>query len=645
MLPIWLHSARVHGEETATRILRAIGLTPEYLQNPGGWVSLDAAHAWVSETARDVYGLTGLPPMDHPFYNFYREAGRQGASREALGPLWHAIRVIGDPMAFYSLSTSQVKKFNLVTQTRVVEKEPGMTVLSFSMLDGHKDNPGFCHNRMGYLENIPLIWGLPRALVFHEQCMHDPLHPSDACVYRVVYKDVVRLKRTALMGMLTGAALGALSHAFGAGFDSLGLTCGAGALGGLLAAGWFQLFYHRRFHSRDTRHYDEMITQFDSRYTELRDSQERFAQLTHAIDEAFWLCSPDRSRIHYVSPAFETVFDVDPVRVIDSPQLWNDRLAPENPDVLTAPVDKLREYTYEIIDSQNQRRTVNERVYPIFDSRGGVYRLAGVSRDISEIIETKKELAASVERFRQTQKLESLGRLTGGIAHDFNNMLTVILGYSEIIQDNLPPHSPLASSIAEVIKAGDSAASLTDQLLAFSRKQLVEPRVVDPCHLMVRAQNMLQRLIGEDITLEFNITEGLGFIRIDPVQMDQVLVNLAVNARDAMPTGGVLRFSMETCDDPHPGTVESQPGGATGEYLCISVRDTGTGMDQATIDRIFEPFFTTKEEGKGTGLGLSTVYGIVHQNGGRIGVESTLRGGSVFHISLPLVRERDAVTV
>jgi PAS domain S-box-containing protein len=244
------------------------------------------------------------------------------------------------------------------------------------------------------------------------------------------------------------------------------------------------------------------------------------------------------------------------------------------------------------------------------------------------------EQAALEGELRQAQKMESVGQLAGGVAHDFNNLLTVISGRVGFLVDAPNIDEDQQADLAEIKKAAERAGELTRQLLAFSRKQLLQPRVLDLNHTLDEFEPMLRRLIGEDIRI--NIVRGpeLGSVSADPGQLQQILMNLALNARDAMPTGGVITFrtSNETAGS---GADSSAMPGGTGEYVMLEVTDTGLGMDPATQARIFEPFFTTKGQGKGTGLGLSTVYGIVKQSGGGISVASTPRAGTVFRVYFP----------
>jgi len=285
-------------------------------------------------------------------------------------------------------------------------------------------------------------------------------------------------------------------------------------------------------------------------------------------------------------------------------------------------------YEVEIIAKDGRRVRVELNTSLIIQD-GVVVGIQGIARDVTE----RKELE---EQLRQAQKMEAVGKLAGGVAHDFNNLLTVINGYSDLIAKRLREEDPLRNNVEEIRKAGERAASLTRQLLAFSRKQVLQPKVIDLNEVVRETEQMLRRLIGEDIELRASLGPWLGSVKADPGQMEQVLMNLAVNARDAMPRGGKLTISTENVylDEEYAAHHVSV---APGRYVILAVSDTGTGMDEQTRARIFEPFFTTKVAGKGTGLGLSTVYGIVKQSGGYVWVYSEVGRGTTFKIYLPRV--------
>jgi diguanylate cyclase (GGDEF)-like protein len=237
---------------------------------------------------------------------------------------------------------------------------------------------------------------------------------------------------------------------------------------------------------------------------------------------------------------------------------------------------------------------------------------------------------------RQAQKMEAVGRLAGGVAHDFNNMLGIIIGYSDLLLDAVASDQALRRRVEEIKKAGNHAAALTRQLLAFSRQQVLQPQVLDINALVTDTESLLKRLIKKDVELECRLAPALGKVNADPGQLEQVIMNLVVNARDAMLKGG--RVTLGTANvELDTAFVRQHPGSRPGPHVCLTISDTGKGMDKATQSRIFEPFFTTKELGKGTGLGLATVYGIVKQSNGYISVESEKRQGTTFAIYLPRV--------
>ncbi len=298
------------------------------------------------------------------------------------------------------------------------------------------------------------------------------------------------------------------------------------------------------------------------------------------------------------------------------------------------------------VQTARQRRDgsaidVNISSAPLRNSHGDVVGFVDIYEDITERRRTERALKASEEQLRQAQKMEAVGRLAGGVAHDFNNILTTIQSYAEFLTAELGPNASQLADLEEIQRAAERAAGLTRQLLAFSRKQALETHVLDLNEIVTETERMLQRVIGEDIELVTRLEPELGRIQGDAGQFSQVVLNLAVNARDAMPDGG--RLLIETANvELDEDYAREHRGALAGRHVLLSVSDTGIGMDAATQSRIFEPFFTTKEASKGTGLGLSMVYGFVQQAGGSIWVYSEPGEGSTFKIYLPQVAAQSA---
>ena len=281
------------------------------------------------------------------------------------------------------------------------------------------------------------------------------------------------------------------------------------------------------------------------------------------------------------------------------------------------------------------------KISPTLDRQGTIVGASAIVRDITDRKRAAEQREKLEQQLRQAQKMEAVGRLAGGIAHDFNNLLMVIQSYTEMLQDSLPAHNPLRRNTQEIMKAAKRAASLTGQMLAFSRKQILSPVVLDLNAVIDETAKMLQRLIGEDIEFRVSSAESLWAIEADSDQMVQVLMNLCVNARDAMPQGGTLTIATGNVTVEEGGIGGQPPVHAPGDYVRLSVTDTGTGISKDMQERIFEPFFTTKEVGKGTGLGLAMVYGIVKQSGGYVWVDSELGQGACFTIYLPRTNGAD----
>ncbi len=364
----------------------------------------------------------------------------------------------------------------------------------------------------------------------------------------------------------------------------------------------------------------------------LLDSEARLHIIEHATDEVFWMSDPELSQLHYLSPAYERIFGRPRQAIEQNPLSFVDYVHPDDRERVVADVSNLRqgkayEHQFRLIHPDGRTRWISNRGIPVGEVNEKPTHYVGVSKDITQRVELEENL-------RQSQKMEAIGRLAGGLAHDFNNLLTVIGGFGELIQEKLAPQSELRAYCDEIGKASQNAASLTQQLLAFSRRQVLKPVVLDLNEVVKHLQKMLGRLIGENIELRVLFHPELWRVKADSTQMEQVLLNLAVNARDAMPDGGTLTLELKNThlDEAY---ARAHKGVTPGDYVTIIVTDSGIGMDRETQAQIFEPFFTTKGQGKGTGLGLATVYGIVKQSGGFIWVYSEPGKGTSFKIYLP----------
>jgi PAS domain S-box-containing protein len=308
-----------------------------------------------------------------------------------------------------------------------------------------------------------------------------------------------------------------------------------------------------------------------------------------------------------------------------------------SPELRTRVLTQLREQGDSATETEWKRKDgtsviMRLNVHPVRGPAGELTCFEGLAEDVTD----QRMLEA---QFRQAQRLEAVGRLAGGVAHDFNNILTAITGYTELLLSDLDPEDPKRGDLGEIRAAAQRAAALTRQLLAFSRKQVLQVKVLDLNAVIRTLDRMLRRLIGEDISLEIALCEGLGAVRADPAQVEQVIMNLAVNARDAMPGGG--RLTIETANAVlDEAFARAHRGAVPGRYVMLAVSDTGVGMDEDTRSHVFDPFFTTKEPGKGTGLGLSTVYGIVKQSGGSVWAYSEPGEGATFKLYLPWVDEK-----
>ncbi len=362
----------------------------------------------------------------------------------------------------------------------------------------------------------------------------------------------------------------------------------------------------------------------------LRGSEALLRQLADNLREVVWLRDLGEDRVLHVSSTYAEVFGAEPAQLLKNPRAWLEVVHEDDRGWVTRAVDAAEKSAgfdeYFRIRVRGSVRWLRARIFPIRDVEGRVYRVAGVAEDITEHRRTE-------EQTRHAQKMEAIGQFAGGVSHDFNNMLAVILAHTELasLDETLAPQ--LKESLTEITDVARRAASLTRQLLQFSRKDVLRPRPVDLNEVVGTFANMLRRLLREDVTLRLELSGGPLPVLADPSLLDQVLMNLAVNARDAMPAGGTLTIESKALTVGGDGEV------TPGRYACLRVRDTGVGMGPDALSRLFEPFFTTKPPGKGTGLGLATVFGIVKQHGGTVTVDSREGEGSTFSVFLPATDE------
>ena len=365
-----------------------------------------------------------------------------------------------------------------------------------------------------------------------------------------------------------------------------------------------------------------------------REIEERFTRFANQSEEVFWFMSLEPERVQYLSPAFEKTWGIPVERMYENARVWLEGVHPEDRERVIAAMDAFAAARtpdfweeYRVVRPNGTVRCVVSRGILIRDDNGAVVGASGIARDITErrILE---------DEVRQAQKMEAVGRLAGGVAHDFNNLLMVINGHSDLLLKQLNARDPMHEELSEIRKAGQRATELTRDLLAFSRKQLIQPKLLNLNQVIEEIEKMLRRLMGEDIALVTALSPELRPVMADSGQIGQVLVNLAINSRDAMPGGGQLTIKTAVVDFEDEYGRE-QPTVEPGTYVRLTVSDTGTGMDAATQSHLFEPFFTTKKTGEGTGLGLSIVYGIVKQAGGFIRVSSDLGKATSFEIYWP----------
>ncbi|HSN27084.1 MAG TPA: PAS domain S-box protein, partial [Kofleriaceae bacterium] len=363
---------------------------------------------------------------------------------------------------------------------------------------------------------------------------------------------------------------------------------------------------------------------------QLRASEERFREIAETISDVFWILDHRARQVVYVSPAYERIWGRSASSLYEDSRSWLDAIHPEDRERVreasgAIDIDGAYDEEYRIVRPDGTSRWIRDTGFPVRDELGRVARVIGVARDITQ----RRELE---DRLFHAQKMDAIGRLAGGIAHDFNNIVGTITMEAELALE-LDPPAASRESLVEIRSAAGRAAALTRQLLMFSRRQVMHLQRLDLNTLVISLARMLQRIIGENIGLQLHLSPTPLPVRGDASMLDQIIVNLAINARDAMPSGGTL-----TIETAVPSTRTARgPGAPDGRYACLRVIDSGTGIAPEVIPRIFEPFYTTKPRGEGTGLGLAIVFGVVNQHAGYLSVDSQLGRGATFEVFLPLV--------
>lgn len=368
----------------------------------------------------------------------------------------------------------------------------------------------------------------------------------------------------------------------------------------------------------------------------LEERDAHLRRLLAGVRAIVWECDALTWEFSYISRGVEEILGYPVEEWYEDADLWVETIHPEDRtrvvEACTAGIEARRDSTleYRAIARDGSVVWLRDIIHVVTGEAGEAERLQGVMIDITE----EKNLE---DQLRQAQKMEAVGRLAGGIAHDFNNALTAIQGYAELLLEALDEDAELRGDAEEIRRSAQHAAALTRQLLTFSRQQLVRPETLDLNAQLGNLQAMLERLIGDDCRLETDLSPDLWPVQADPAQIEQVMVNLVVNARDAMPDGGPIRIATRNASMSEEDVSELPFAMETGLYVLLSVSDTGSGIAPEVRERIYEPFFTTKEIGEGTGLGLSTVYGIVKQAGGYVRADSEPGQGTTFEIYLPRV--------
>ncbi len=380
----------------------------------------------------------------------------------------------------------------------------------------------------------------------------------------------------------------------------------------------------------------------------LRESEERFRQMAENINEVFWMKDIRTGKIIYASPAYEDIWQQPVSDLYENPEKWTEYIHPDDLEIVNSNTEKQAEgyFTHEefrIILADGSVRWIANRSYPIRNKKGKIYRVTGIAENITGMKHAVEEKMKFEDQFRQAQKMEAIGVLAGGIAHDFNNILFPLIGFAEMSQEEVPEDSPAQEYLKEVLDGANRAKELVRQILTFSRKDKHEIQPVKVQLILKEVLKLTRSTLPTTIEIRQNVDSNCGMILANPTHIHQVIMNLVTNAYQAMQERyGILEINLKQVDSEY-GEIKDlnvKPG----QYVCLTVADTGTGIDKAVLEKIFDPYFTTKEKGRGTGLGLSVVSGIVKSCGGEITVNSIPGKGTGFDIYLPVTEEESDIS-
>jgi signal transduction histidine kinase len=649
-------------------LLRYAGIEPFQVEDEGHWFT----QTQINRFHERLQQLTGNA-------NISREAGLYAASPDALGGIRQYILGLASPATAYRLVGKTTNKFTRSSTCVSKRIGPNQVEVVVTPKEGIKEEPFQCENRKGYLEAVSKIFNYKLPKIEHPECM---FHGARHCRYLVSWQK----SRAAILKKIRNITIPTLAvidlvFVFLPGTDHLVLLLGSASIVVILS--WFAEYLDvrelRAAVDSLSDSSDKLLDQINMNYNnalminEIGQALSKEADIAGVLEQIsgimqkrldydrslVMLANPAKTRLHYRAGYGYTD---EQLAVLKKIAFHLDN--PESQGVFTVSFQQKKAILLNDVDEIKE--DLSSRSYDFAKKMGvksliccpiiyeeeplGILAVDNIrskrpllQRDINLLMGIAPQIGTRIHsvmleaQLRQTQKMEAVGSLAGGVAHDFNNILTTILGYSELIIQQLPATNRIRNMVEAIYQAGKRATGLTRQLLAFSRKQVMEMKIANLNTIVEDMGKMLGRLIGEDIVMELVTTRSIGNIMADIGQIEQILMNLVVNARDAMPCGGRLIIETDevSLDEQY---VQTHDGLRPGPYALLTVTDTGEGMTGEVRDRVFEPFFTTKEKDRGTGLGLSTVYGIVKQHNGHISIYSQPKKGTTFRIYFPIIK-------